>query len=92
MILLDKGRMQQGASNVTLNATGNATAYTQVTFPQAFTVIPRVLITAPYGATQAQYSASTVTTTSFYTTVGTESVATYQSQTFPVSWVAVEPG
>jgi hypothetical protein len=92
MIKLDKGRMQQGAASITLNATGNLTTAVQVTFPQSFEVTPNILVSAPYGATQSKYSGSTVTTTSFYIAVATETISTYQSQTFPVEWVAVEPG
>lgn len=91
MIKLDAGRMQQGSQSITLDATGNASAV-QVTYPQAFAVTPQVTVVAPFGATQAQYSASTVTTESFYLTVGTETITTFKSQTFPVQWVAVEPG
>ena len=93
MIKLDKGRMQQGASSITLDAEGGLLTAVTVTFPQAFEVIPKVTVIAPFGATQAYYNGSSATTTSFSIAVSTsETVTTLRSQTFPVEWTAVEPG
>lgn len=90
----------EGTLDVTLDAAGAIDgAAPSIVFPIAFDQIPNVLVTPPFGATMTdgdeqnyRPAGNAATKTGFTLELkASEAITTFQSQTFTLQWIAVEP-
>lgn len=86
MLNLSRTQMQEGGTQITTSS-GAVTGST-ITFEEAFTWPPAMLITPPKGA-EGTYAAENITTTSFNVSVTGETAENFDNDTFWLQWVAV---